>query len=64
VEDKAKEFGTQAQIDAAKADMDSAATREEIIAAWKKHVASVGHKRLYQLLVGKAPTPFGQPRGE
>ena len=39
----------------AKADLDKANTKEEIIAVFKKHVTTVGYKSLGKLLIGQSP---------
>ena len=39
----------------AKADLDKAQTKEEIIAVFKKHVSAVGYKSLGKMFTGQSP---------
>jgi hypothetical protein len=53
--DRPVEFATPELVEAARKDLQAARTKEDVADVWRRHVMTVGHRRLGRLLMGKDP---------
>ena len=53
----------RAYLEQAKKELDACSTKEEVIAVWRKHYLTLGHRKLGRLLLGRSIEELMRSRG-
>lgn len=53
----------RAYLEQAKKELDACRTKEEVIAVWRRHYLTLGHRKLGRLLLGRSVEELMRSRG-